>query len=111
MEEVKKKIVKMGDEVVQYFLERDGKDISLNIKEDSEHYYLQAKSDVYISEYELEEIFSNYKIHRDLEYDFFWELVGENSEEAELELLFMLADDTKISYEDNILEFNIRVDK
>ncbi len=111
MEELKKKIIKMGDEIIQYFLEREGKDINLNIKEDDDKYFLYAKSKLNISEEEMEEIISNYKIHKDIEYDFFWELVGEYSNEEELELLFMLSDDIKIYYDNGILEFIIQINK
>lgn len=111
MEEEKKKITKMTDEILTYYLKRDGKRINIDIEERYDKYIIVATSKVIVSDEEFEDIVRNFRTNKDLEYDFFWELVGEYSEDEELELLFMLADDIKIYYEEEILKFCIEIAK
>ncbi|WP_068268163.1 hypothetical protein [Caviibacter abscessus] len=95
------KLVKMADEVLKFLLEKKGKEININISEKEKVFEISAKSKINISEKEMEYITSNFARHKDLEYDFYWELMGENSDEDELELLFILADDIRIYYEND----------
>ncbi|WP_197407850.1 hypothetical protein [Caviibacter abscessus] len=91
----------MADEVLKFLLEKKGKEININISEKEKVFEISAKSKINISEKEMEYITSNFARHKDLEYDFYWELMGENSDEDELELLFILADDIRIYYEND----------
>lgn len=101
----------MTDEVLKFFLEKKGKEININIAEKEQIFEISAKSKVNISEKEMEYIISNFARHKDLEYDFYWELMGENSDEDELELLFILADDIRIYYENDELLMIIELKK
>lgn len=112
MEEYKKKISKMGDELIKFFLNRGSKKVGLELEDLEDKYILIAKSKADISEEELEELILNYKANKDTEYDYLWELVGDSSDEDELELLFILADNVRIYYdEEDILRFIVEIEK
>lgn len=111
MQEKKKKVVKMIDELLKYFFDNNCKNINMNYKEEKDKYIIEANSELDISEEEIEVLCENFEMHKDKEYDFFWDLMGETSGEAELELLFMLSDDIRIYYEERILKFIIDVKK
>lgn len=101
----------MTDELIKYLLQKDAKDISINLSEKEAKYIIDVKSKIYISEEQMQELSSNFARHKDLEYEFLWELVGEYSDEDELELLFMIADDIRIYYENEILHFILELKK
>ncbi|WP_067142973.1 hypothetical protein [Oceanivirga salmonicida] len=112
MEEYKRKISKMGDELIKFLLNRGSKKVSLELEDLENEFIITAKSKVVINEEELNELILNYKAHKDMEYDYFWELVGDNSDEDELELLFMLADNVRIYYDDKEgLSFIVEIKK
>ncbi|QXW65748.1 hypothetical protein KX935_00230 [Streptobacillus moniliformis] len=64
-----------------------------------------------MSDDDLEFINSKLASHKNMEYDFYWELMGEPFEEDELKLLFLLADNVRIYYENNELLFIIEIKK
>jgi len=109
--EQKKKIIKMTDEILKFLFQKKAKDINISLSEKDDKYELIANSKTNISDKEMEYIISNFARHKDLEYDFYWELMGENSEEDELELLFILADDVRIYYENDIFTMIIELKK
>lgn len=111
MEEVRKKIVKMSDEIIKYFLLKKGEEIDLNIKEMDEKYVIFVRSKVDISNKEMEELHFKISNHRDVEYDFYWELVGETYDDDELVLLSLISDKVDISYKENIMSFIIELNK
>lgn len=109
MQEKKKKVIKMIDELIRYFFDNNCKNVGINYYEQKDKYVIEANSEIDISEEKIQDLCDNFSVHRYKEYDFFWDLIGETSGEEELELLFILADDIRIYYENNILKFVIDV--
>ncbi|WP_156298885.1 hypothetical protein [Streptobacillus canis] len=111
MLEQEKIIIKMTDELLKYFLSKKGLKIRVDIEDKDNFFQIIASSKMKITQKELEEIHSKLANHKDREYDFYWELMGEAFEEDELELLFLLADNVGIFYENNELVFIIEIKK
>lgn len=109
MEEKKRKLAKMVDEVSKFFLSKDATNININISNTGKKYIIDASGEIEIDDDEMEEIVSNLREHKDLEYDFFWELVGEYSDEEEFEIMFLLADEVRIYYENKQLNFVLEI--
>lgn len=111
MELKKKQILKMTDEILRYFLEKKANNINFNINELEDKFIIKVSSFLDITEEEIEDINSKFVKHRDKEYEIYWELMGSDSEDDELELLFILATDIIIYYEDDKFTVVIELDK
>ncbi|CAM3140764.1 hypothetical protein [Streptobacillus ratti] len=111
MLEQEKIIIKMMDELVKYFLSKNGKKIKVEIEEKENIFQIISSSNIDMSDDELEFINSKLASHKNREYNFYWELMGEPFEEDELKLLFLLADNVRIYYENNELLFIVEIKK
>lgn len=111
MLEEKKKISRMTDELLNYFLDRNAKDININVLEVENKYIITVFSEIKITEEEIEYINSNFVKHKNIEYECFLDLMGEGCSEDELELLFMVANEVRVYYENNIFKFIVEVNK
>ncbi|WP_064591665.1 hypothetical protein [Streptobacillus moniliformis] len=111
MLEQEKIIVKMMDELVKYFLSKNGKKIKVEIEDKDNIFQITSSCNIDVSDDDLEFINSKLASHKNMEYDFYWELMGEPFEEDELKLLFLLADNVRIYYENNELLFIIEIKK
>lgn len=109
MKTKEKKITKMCDELLKYYFNKKATNISININEENEKYTIISKAKFNMTEDEIENLIENLPEHRDLEYETYWELIGEYSDDNELELLFLLSNSIHIYYENNFLIFNLEV--
>lgn len=107
----KKKITKMSDELLKFYLNKNTKEISINVLEEKKHFSIESKAKIDLTEEEIEYIISNFPKHKDIEYDSYWELMGEYCDDDELELLFLLADSIHVYYEKGYLIIYLKVDK
>lgn len=111
MLEEKKKISRMTDELLNYFLDRNAKNININVLENKNNYVITVSSEIEVSEEEIEYINSNFVRHKNVEYECYLGLMGEGCAEDELELLFMLANSVRVYYDNNIFKFIVEVKK
>lgn len=109
MNEKKKIITKMSDEIVKFYFNKNAEDIYININKEKDSFTLTTSAKINVNDEEMEDVISNFKYNTKAEYEYMWELVGEYSDENELELLFILSKDIKIYYENEILKFIIKL--
>lgn len=101
----KKKIIKMQNEILKYMLIKGALKVDISYEEKEKNFELTAKSKVYMEESEMENLISKFSRHKEQEYDYYFDLIGETLEDDELELLFALADNVRIYYEQDVLTF------
>ncbi len=107
----KKKIIKMQNEILKYMLIKGAVKVDVLYEEKEKMFELTAKSKIAIEESEMENLISKFSRHKEQEYDYYFDLIGETLEDDELELLFALADDVRIYYEKGILIFVVDIKK
>lgn len=111
MLEKSKKVLRMQNELLKYLIIKKAKKVESIYEEKENFYEVTLSAKLNMSEKEIEFLISKFSKNKEREYEYFWELMGESLEEDELELLFTLADDVRIYYENNILKFVLVIEK
>lgn len=97
-----KKISKMVDELVTFYLERDGKNIRLEIKQKPEGLYIiSSGQNLNISKEELDRLehtINTQNREAELE-EYYWTLAGDRHSSEELSLIAVMVDTAGVSYD------------
>ncbi|MDO5088355.1 MAG: hypothetical protein Q4D53_01085 [Leptotrichiaceae bacterium] len=103
-------ISKIVSEITSFYLENRAKDYHIKIdKEDGKNeYVIYTHGFTDLPEKKIREMKKLMTIHHDMEYDEYWELMGEGEASDELILVARICDSVIIQYEDGILELVLR---
>lgn len=104
--QIVKMISKMATQITTFYLEKNAKNFNIKIdKNDYDNeYYIHSYGFLNISDSNLSKLKKSMEIHHDVEYDQYWELMGEGDSFDELLLVARISEEVKISYNNNNLE-------
>lgn len=98
MKNEKQKIARIGNVMLDYFLSQSAKDISLSIHEEGQKVYITIQAqEINISKLELDFLKNYLYMERQEEMEeYYWHLVGNDSESEELSLVGMMVDEASV---------------
>ena len=103
-----KMISKITGQVTEYYLENGVKNFQIKIDKNDEEYIIYAFGYADITIEKIDKMKKSMSIHRDAEYDEYWELMGEGEDTESLILVARICDSVNINYEDDILELTLK---
>lgn len=105
-----KLISKIVNEVTEFYLEKNSEGFSLKIDKNIEknEYTIYTVGKINLKENEIKEIEKTISAHHDVEYDIYWELLGEGENTDEFLLIARICDDVYMNYEERILELVLK---
>ena len=105
-----KKVSKIIDKLVTYFLHNGAKNIAFNLTESIERYELKfVIEDFPEFAKDLEEFESKISARKQPELEnYYWQLAGEIENSNELNIVAMMCDDISFSYENSKLELSLK---
>ena len=103
-------ISKIVNEITSFYLEKGTKNFQIKVDKAPEknQYTIFSYGLISLSEKEYEKIKKMTTIHHDVEYDEYWELMGEGENSDELILVSRICDSIEIKYENSILELILK---
>ena len=92
------KIARIANALLEYFLSNDAKGLTLSISEDTKSAYISLEiSDITLSSHESEELIEHLYMERQEEMEeYYWHLLGNDSETEEISLIGMMVDDAQV---------------
>jgi hypothetical protein len=92
------KIARIGNVLLDYFLSLSAKDVSLSIHEEGQKIYITIQAqEITISKLELDFLKNYLYMERQEEMEeYYWHLVGNDSESEELSLVGMMVDEATV---------------
>ena len=106
MKHLRKRILKIIDEVVNYLFVIGASDMTINVKEEDNLYKISLKSD-YSNKYrkKINELEKNLKCPKQEEMEeYYWELTGDCDIDTELTLVGMMTDDAEVILNNETIE-------
>ncbi|RRD39726.1 hypothetical protein EII29_05545 [Leptotrichia sp. OH3620_COT-345] len=103
-------ISKIVSEITSFYLGNGVEDFHIKIdkKAEKNEYVIYTHGFTKLSEKRVDEMKKLMSVHHDMEYDEYWELMGEGEAADELILVARICDSVIIQYENGILEIILR---
>ena len=103
-------ISKIVNEITSFYLEKGTENFQIKVDKAPEknQYTVFSYGLISLSEKEYDKIKKMTAIHHDVEYDEYWELMGEGENSDELILVSRICDSIEIKYENSILELILK---
>lgn len=103
------KIARIANALLEYFLSNDAKGLTLSISEDTKSAYISLEiSDITLSSHESEELIEHLYMERQEEMEeYYWHLLGNESETEEISLIGMMVDEATVQYNYPVMKIDL----